>query len=281
LLNGLRKRLPPSIKDRLRPAYHFALDVLDLVDGHRRAGLPPSRILLPQVGRRDGAFFHAGARWMADTVRTECGLEPGGRVLDLGCGVGRLAIGLLDYVDETGRYDGLDVDARSIRWAKAHVERRHPGFRFQVADVRNAQYNPHGQFPPERYTFPYEQDAFDVAFLHSVFTHMRPLALERYLSELARVVRRGGYTHISYYLLNDEARRFASEGRAAFDFRFDFGDHRSISAETPEYSIAYEETVLRELYARHGLVIERVDYGSWSGRPGARTFQDIVLARPA
>jgi SAM-dependent methyltransferase len=281
LLNGLRKRLPRSLKDRLRPAYHVALDVLDLVDGHRRAGLPPSRILLPQVGRRDGEFFHSGARWMAETVKSECGLRPSGHVLDLGCGVGRLAIGLLDYVDETGRYDGLDVDARSIRWAQRHVGRRHPGFRFQVADVRNAQYNPKGQVPPERYTFPFEPDRFDVAFLHSVFTHMRPAELERYLSELARVVRPGGCTHISYYLLNAEAQRYAAQGHAAFDFRFDFGDHRSISEETPEYSIAYEETVLRDLYAKHGLVIERVDYGSWSGRPDARTFQDIVIARPA
>jgi ubiquinone/menaquinone biosynthesis C-methylase UbiE len=236
--------------------------------------------MLPQIGRRDAEFFYAGARWMAETVKNECRLGPEGSVLDLGCGVGRLAIGLLDYLAPTGRYEGLDIDAASIRWAQRHVQGKHPGIRFQVADVRNEQYNPRGRIAPERHRLPFDDRAFDVAFLHSVFTHMVPTQVERYLGELRRVVRPGGYTHISYYLLNPEAHRLAGEGKAALEFPFDFGGYRSISRETPEYSVALEESLIREMYARHGLEIDEIAFGSWCGRAGARGYQDMIIARP-
>ena len=76
-------------------------------------------------------------------------------------------------------------------------------------------------------------------------------------------------------------RRLAAAGKAAFDFKFDFGDYRSISDETPEYSVAFEESFIRGLYGKHGLEIDEVAHGSWCGRAGARTFQDIVIAHPA
>ncbi len=217
---------------------------------------------------------------MAETVKTECRLRPDGSVLDLGCGVGRLAIGLLGYLAPTGRYEGLDIDAASIRWAQAHVQGKHAGVRFQVADVRNPQYNPGGRVAPEQYRLPFDDATFDVAFLHSVFTHMVPAQLERYLGELRRVVRRSGSTHISYYLLNPEAHRLATEGKAALDFPFDFGSYRSISRETPEYSVAFEESLIRELYRKHGLEIDEIAHGSWCGRTGSRSYQDIVIAHP-
>lgn len=280
-LTAIRKRLPTSWKRRLRPLYHMGLDAFDIVSGHRRSGLPPSRIMLPQIGRRDADFFYSGARWMADTVKTECGLRPDGSILDLGCGVGRLAIGLLDYLEPPGRYEGLDIDGASIRWARQRIEREHPDFRFQIADVYNSQYNPKGDVAPKDYRFPYDDDDFDVAFLHSVFTHMLPRDLERYLQELARVVRPGGVTHISYYLLNPESDAIAAGSRPAIDFPHDFGVYRSISRETPEYSVAYQESFLRDLYDKHGFTVEEpISYGNWTGREGARTYQDIVIARP-
>lgn len=37
------------------------------------------------------------------------GLKPSDRVLDVGCGIGRLAIPLTQYLDARGGYAGLDI----------------------------------------------------------------------------------------------------------------------------------------------------------------------------
>jgi ubiquinone/menaquinone biosynthesis C-methylase UbiE len=280
MLEGIRKRMPGGLKRALKPLYLASLDVLDVLSGHRRSGLPPSRIMLPQFGTRDAETFHDGARWMVRTLKEKCGLRPDGRVLDVGCGAGRLAFGLLDYLGEEGGYDGLDVDAESISWAQDHVAARHPNFRFLVADVRNRQYNPEGGLHAGGYRFPYDDRSFDVAFLHSVFTHLLPEDLENYLREIGRVLQPGGWSHISYYLLNDESRELSAEGTGGPDFHHDFGVYRSISRETPEYSVAYEEEYLRELYARCGHeLVEPVHYGTWCGREGLENYQDIIVAR--
>jgi SAM-dependent methyltransferase len=282
MFDRLRQRLPPGLKQAMKPLYLVGLDLLDVLSGHRRSGLPPSRIMLPQFGTRDANTFHDGARWMAQTLREKCGLEPEGKVLDVGCGAGRLAFGLLEYLDSGGGYEGLDVDAESIGWAQRNISPKHPNFRFRVADVRNRQYNPDGGLQAGGYRFPYDDGTFDVAFLHSVFTHLLPADLENYLREIARVLKPGGRSHISYYLLNEEAAGLAAKTGAGPDFRYDFGVYRSINAETPEYSVAYDEAFIRDLYPRCGhILMEPVHHGNWCGREGVRNYQDIVVARTA
>lgn len=49
------------------------------------------------------------------------GIAPGMRVLDLGCGVGDLAILAADLVGPTGSVVGIDRDAASVVWASKRV----------------------------------------------------------------------------------------------------------------------------------------------------------------
>ena len=45
------------------------------------------------------------------------GLKPHERVLDIGCGTGRMARPLTSYLT-SGSYDGLDIVANSINWCQ-------------------------------------------------------------------------------------------------------------------------------------------------------------------
>ena len=75
-------------------------------------GAPP-----PQLVRSGG--FHqrerTGKLWRRLIVR-DAGLPRDGAVLDVGCGLGRMALPLLDYLGAAGRYEGFDVPSamRSI-----------------------------------------------------------------------------------------------------------------------------------------------------------------------
>ena len=50
-----------------------------------------------------------------------CGLRPGLDVLELGCGVGRGAIPLIDILGLDGSYVGVDVMGPSIAWCRQSI----------------------------------------------------------------------------------------------------------------------------------------------------------------
>jgi len=63
------------------------------------------------------------------------------------------------------------------------------------------------------------------------------------------------------------------------DFRYDFGGYRAKSKETPEAAIAYPENYVRSLHMERGLEIaEPIHYGSWPGRRGFLSYQDVAVA---
>ena len=48
-------------------------------------------------------------------------LTPKGRILDVGCGIGRMAVPLTKYLDQEGSYEGFDIVEKGIRWCKKNV----------------------------------------------------------------------------------------------------------------------------------------------------------------
>ncbi len=80
---------------------------------------------------RQGAILRG---FLASAFRG-AGLAPGMRVLDLGCGVGDVAMLAADLVGPTGSVTGIDRDAASVTWANKRVaEAGYQNIRFQVAE---------------------------------------------------------------------------------------------------------------------------------------------------
>lgn len=130
------------------------------------------------------------------------GLRREQAVLELGCGHGRTARGLLDYLRSPGRYVKLDVDRRSIDDARERIQARYPNFEFVRADVRNRHYNPSGAAEARSYRFPFEDATFDVVYAASLFTHLLPDETANYFREARRVIKPGGACLFSFFLLD-------------------------------------------------------------------------------
>jgi len=243
---------------------------MDVVAPHQGL-IPPRRFR--QVG--GGDFTEIGQRWVSE-LKELAGLRPSGAVLDIGCGSGRIAIPLLDYLDERGTYHGFDVVPEWVAWCQEHISRRNPWFEFARAEVRNAKYNPSGP-PASQYRFPYEAESFDVAMAISVFTHLTMADLRNYVAEAGRVLKPGGRLLATFFIV--DAANESAPGSAKIDFSHRDGDCYVADPGLPELIVGYEEDRVRDTYHEAGLeVLEPIRYGSWSGRAG-RTRQDIVVAR--
>ena len=93
-----------------------------------------------------------------------------GRILDWGCGCGRLAryAAALPGVE----LSGCDIDADNVSWCAAHLQGR---------------YAPCGLHPP----LPFAGTSFDLIYGLSVFTHLREPLQDEWLAELHRVAAPG------------------------------------------------------------------------------------------
>ena len=260
---------------RLRRRARWAAEDLSArVRGAPRIPTPP-RHLIDGVG--GGDFRAIGEEFFGHFLRLG-GLTPDARVLDVGCGCGRMAVPLSKWL-RGGTYDGFDVVEPAVAWCREHVTPRFPRFTFAVADVKNRLYRPEGKTDPAEWSFPYEADAFDFVFLTSVFTHMLPGEQERYVQEIARVLAPGGTCFATFFLWSDEAAARVEQAPAGMRFRHAYDGYRAVIPENHEAALAVPEADMRARFARHGLgVVEPVHFGLWC-RPAGTTFQDIVVVR--
>lgn len=258
--------VPVSLRTRIKWAGYAALDMVAPV---KAARVPPRR----QTFIGGGDFVHVGNVFL-ETLKRH-GVTPDMHILDLGCGQGRMARPLAEFLSKDGHYDGVDIVAPGIDWCRKEYADL-ANFSFHHADVHNANYNPSGSVLAKDYRLPFEDECFDLTFLTSVFTHMFAADVENYLKEISRTLKPGGRALITWFLLNDESR--AAE-QTKLDFRYDVDTvSQTTLKESPEAAIAFDEDWVRALYARHGLTPMAIEFGDWARPDSPYGLQDMVVA---
>src|SRR3954452_6830822 len=96
--------------------FRAGLDVRDRLTGRADPLVPPRRLGLPSQYRG------VGANVLERVLIDGGGLVPTDRVLDIGCGPGRVAVHLTRFLDpDAGSYEGLDVMPNAIAWAQGRI----------------------------------------------------------------------------------------------------------------------------------------------------------------
>ncbi|MCC6369141.1 MAG: class I SAM-dependent methyltransferase [Bryobacterales bacterium] len=243
----------------------------------------PDAILRHMTGRGDWPpyslrSFVGGANSFGDVGTTFLDefwrlglLRRGTRILDVGCGCGRIARALAadQRLKELGIfYTGMDVDRDNIGWCRSHIARSNDHFSFYHADCYNPTYNPQGSTAADAYAFPHPDSSCDVILLTSVLTHLLEQDLSNYLAEAARVLAPGGVIYASMFLYESLDDAAPGAARHGIPFPFRHGNCAVNCEEYPTNAVAYSEAYLRTLLARLGLeTIGPVMYG----------LQDIVI----
>jgi SAM-dependent methyltransferase len=268
----IREYTPKPLWNALSSGKGLALDLIF----EWRAELVPPRSIRGYIGDHRG-FLPWGYKFLA-YFKDYGGLKPDHRVLDVGCGIGRMAIPLTKYLSKSGSYEGIDVVPVGIKWCSENISPRYPNFRFQLADIYNKAYNPSGRLKVTDFIFPFDDASFDFVFLTSVFTHMLPQEVKHYLSEIGRVLKPGRRCLITWFLLNDRSKHNIIHGKSSQQFTFPIEGCLTTNPDVPEDAIAYEESDVMEFYSRSGITLSRpIHYGSWSGRKEHLSYQDICI----
>lgn len=213
------------------------------------------------------------------------------RLLEIGCGQGRIAFPLRYLISSEGSYDGFDIDRSKIAALEAGFEKAHPNFHFKYVDVHNTFYNRAGSIQGESFRFPYPDGSFDVIYAASVFTHMAPGVAANYFRESARVLKKTGRCLFSFFLLDyyqPAGKRSLGFDHPRFNFDYPYGsfDQREFAIANPknyEEMTAYSKQLIERMASEAGLKLQRpVVPGQWSGSTltwvGAQDL--IVLEKP-
>jgi len=268
-------KVGPKFRRLLRRIYYLPADLLDSIYGKRDALTPPKGLIF--IG--SGDFIKHGNSILQQFIDLG-GLKKNDRVLDVGCGIGRLAVPLARYLDENGSYEGFDVVKSGIDWCNKHINSQFPNFKFTHIGLKNDLYNLETDVQAKDFIFPYRENEFGFVFLTSVFTHMMPEDIEAYLKQIHRVLQKGGTCFATFFIMNEENKRLmqASDG---LKFNYDFGNYYQHNNKVKEANIAFEEAYLDKLFSETGFIIEKKYFGYWTGREKEKTvdFQDIVILK--
>ena len=170
---------------------------MPLLRKNKKTPLPPGKYRMGgKHFKNDDAFIKTAVR---DVKRLErlAELNENSRLLDWGCGAGRLAIGIREHY-KAGRiadYHGVDVQPDVIGWARENLTA--PGYRFTCVDVANERYNPAGL--PDR-TIAADPGAVDVFYAYSVFSHMNDHDTPAYLQLIGEALSPDGRAFVTCFV---------------------------------------------------------------------------------
>lgn len=100
----IKKLIPGPLKTLAKSVVPTSLvDQIEIWTGERDALTPPKRLEFVGAGN-----FKEHGRLFAQRIRESADLKQDNRILDVGSGVGRIAVGLLNYVTPPARW---------LRWA--------------------------------------------------------------------------------------------------------------------------------------------------------------------
>jgi len=219
--------------------------------------LPPKEMRPCGFELKDDRRWLESAQAEVERLVRNCGLTSSSRLLDLGCGPGPLAIGMIKRQVVVEAYRGLDVNRGSIDWCNRYIAKNHPSFEFVHLDVLNLRYNPAGRNLERYKVIPFRNREFSIIYAYSVFSHMVERDVRIYLGEIARLLAPKGRFFMTGFLEKGVPRTTINPV-----------NYRKIW-NGPLHCVRFEKEFFESMLSRCGLALDRFEYGTETGGQSA------------
>jgi SAM-dependent methyltransferase len=230
------------------------------------------------TGGNSGDFLQIGVDTLRSLIRF-ANVNAGSKVLEIGSGIGRIALPLTQWLEGEGEYVGVEIVKDGVAWCQKNISASYERFRFVHLDIYNEFYNPHGKKKIE--DLPLPEKHFDAAIFCSVFTHLVEGDVKAYFRLLKKHMKDGGLLWGTWFIMDEEARRLVKDGKSSLKFILDEQKTFFLDAKRKStVAVAYDPDYIRELLQVEGFVIEHLDKGLWCERdiPWGG-YQDLIVAR--
>lgn len=268
--------LPLPFRKFVRQIYFWPSDFLLKLSGKSKSEIPPNgkNFIGP------GDFEKIGNEFF-DYFKRYGQIQPDSKILELGCGMGRMALPFKSFLNSDGAFHGFDIATEGIEWCTNKIAPNDARFHFQKVDIYNKLYNPSGKINANEFVFPYPNNSFDFVFATSVFTHMLPTDLLQYIKETYRVLKPSKKALFTFFVMDEIAQNLVLQQQSFLDFKYHEKDFFTISKKIPESNVAFEKEWLNKVFAENNFKVLDEAFGSWSGRKPYLSFQDIVVLQKA
>ena len=266
--------ISPNNRLLVRKLVYFPIDFLNAFGQKNKDAIPKKGDIF--IG--SGDFVKQGKHQL-DLLKQYADIQPEGKILDVGSGIGRTAFALKTYLNETALYDGFDVVEKGVVWCQKNISNIHHNFTFKYIPLNNDLYYL-TENKADKFTFPYQSNFYDTVFLFSVFTHMQPLEVQNYLNEISRVLKPGGKCLTTFFYYSSDNEEFISAKNGEFIFPYLKEGYRLMNEKVPSANIAFEKNNLIGMIEKSGLKIAQLIDGEWKGSQSdskLRDFQDVFL----
>ena len=197
----------------------------------------------------------------------QLGLVPVQSILDLGCGIGRIAFYLRDQCKD---YVGVDIHAPSLVWCAQNLPQNMP-------DVHMAFISPDAWAG----SMAWNKGHFDLTIALSLFTHTDPKTTTEYFHRVYSNLKPGGYFFFSFF------NSLLSSPKASRQFPHKYVDSSGLSCQcvraawNMQNDVAYSASDLTRLFDGIGFKTAGYIEGNWSGlHPNMDLMhQDMILLR--
>lgn len=228
----------------------------------------------------DEEWYFSLGKEQAEKVIRELTIKANDKILDLGCGCGRIAIHFLDYLNDKGEYIGIDNNKKLLSYCENNIAILKDNFKFKYIDVYNGAYSKEGSISPKEVVFPLEDESVDVVIMHSVFTHMFIGDINAYLKEVHRVLKKGGKLVASLNLSNEFTQNQIKMDNSNLNIKYKVDDNSfTLDKKIPESGFAHNEEKIKELYWKIGFFIKKIEYGVWASKELTGEFHDYIFSQ--
>ena len=269
LIRKIYYALPVSLRFSVRRLISFPIDAIQ----KRKDLVPPKGLIF--TGRGD--FLNAGKQFFKH-FQKYCEFTPDSSILDIGSGIGRMAIPFTNYLSPKGRYEGFDIVKIGVDWCNKNISSRFPNFNFKLIPLRNDLYLHDTKNKASDLIFPYENESFDFIFLTSVFTHMLPSDIENYVGEIQRVLKKDKQCFATFFIIDEEYKN-TPKTVGAKNFPYNFGNYYFMDKNVKEANVAFKKSYIIDVLKNNNLELTYFIKGNWSGtkKTELNEHQDIVI----